>query len=261
MSAAAGEAVVTVVSPTVHVRVCTKREPLKPESVALLLVDGLRTQSMPFGPTGSRTSACTTVPAGEVERLEVEVARVAGGDHGAGRAAGPPRHVDARGSAGARSPATGPGRLATGAGGRVLHVHLARVPHAGDARRPCARGRSGRGRTRSSASSSAALGRRWPHGYVPPPSCVPILPPERLSSPSQRHHLSGSAIICAALSGSCGGSCPARRRCSRDGPRHARSTGTRRPACRASGRSRAARSADPAASRRTWSPALPPMPP
>ena len=63
MSASAGEAV-TVVSPTVNVRDCTKREPLKPESVAVLLADGLRTQSMPSGPTGSRTSAYTTVPAG-----------------------------------------------------------------------------------------------------------------------------------------------------------------------------------------------------
>ncbi len=33
-----------------------------------------------------------------------------------------------------------------------------------------------------------SLGRRWPHGNVPPPSCVPMMPPERLSSPSQRHH-------------------------------------------------------------------------
>src|SRR6478735_10856201 len=62
MSASAGDAG-TVVVPTVHVRVWTKREPLKPESVAPLLVDGLRTQSMPVGPTGSRTSAYTTVPA------------------------------------------------------------------------------------------------------------------------------------------------------------------------------------------------------
>src|SRR3954470_17173890 len=61
MSAAAGDGV-TVVSPTVHVRVCTKREPLKPESVAELFADGLRTQSVPLGPTGSRTSAHTTVP-------------------------------------------------------------------------------------------------------------------------------------------------------------------------------------------------------
>src|SRR4051812_47906809 len=61
MSAAAGDGV-TVVSPIVHVRDCTKREPLKPESAAALLVDGLRTQSMPLGPTGSRTSAYTTVP-------------------------------------------------------------------------------------------------------------------------------------------------------------------------------------------------------
>ena len=30
----------------------------------MLVVDGLRTQSMPSGPTGSRISACTTVPAG-----------------------------------------------------------------------------------------------------------------------------------------------------------------------------------------------------
>src|SRR5215207_882501 len=61
MSAVAGDGV-TVVSPTVHVRFCTKREPLKPESAEALFVDGLRTQSMPLGPTGSRTSACTTVP-------------------------------------------------------------------------------------------------------------------------------------------------------------------------------------------------------
>ena len=59
---ASGADGVTVVSPTVHVRVCTKREPLKPESVAALLADGLRTQSVPLGPTGSRTSAHTTVP-------------------------------------------------------------------------------------------------------------------------------------------------------------------------------------------------------
>src|SRR4051794_38948123 len=61
MSAATGDGV-TVVSPTVHCRVCTKRDPLKPESVAPLLADGLRTQSMPLGPTGSRTSDHTTVP-------------------------------------------------------------------------------------------------------------------------------------------------------------------------------------------------------
>ena len=50
------------VSPTVHVRVCTKRGPLKPESAGLL-VDGLRTQSMPSGRPG-RGLGVTTVPAG-----------------------------------------------------------------------------------------------------------------------------------------------------------------------------------------------------
>ena len=44
-----------------------------------------------------------------------------------------------------------------------------------------------------------SLGRRWPHGNVPPPSCRPMVPPDRLSSPSQRHHLCCAAIICAAL--------------------------------------------------------------
>src|SRR6478735_12400805 len=75
---AAGGVDAAVVSPTVQVRVCTKRDPLKPESVALLPVDGLRTQSVPLGPTGSRTSAHTTVPgarfSGCRSRLRVPVA-------------------------------------------------------------------------------------------------------------------------------------------------------------------------------------------
>src|SRR3954453_17588282 len=63
-SPAAAAAGLTVGPPTVHERVCTKREPLKPESAAALLADGLRTQSIPLGPTGSRASAKITVPAG-----------------------------------------------------------------------------------------------------------------------------------------------------------------------------------------------------
>jgi hypothetical protein len=63
ISAAGGEAT-TPGSPTVHSRVWTKRGPLKPEFVDVFPVDGLRTQSIPSGPTGSRTSTCTTVPAG-----------------------------------------------------------------------------------------------------------------------------------------------------------------------------------------------------
>lgn len=42
-----------------------------------------------------------------------------------------------------------------------------------------------------------SLGRRWPHGYDPPPSCSPIVPPDRLSSPIHRHHLCWSATIFA----------------------------------------------------------------
>src|SRR3954447_14175216 len=77
MLAAAGEAGVVVSAPA-HVRVCTKRAPLKPESVAALFVEGLRTQSRPVGPTGSRISAGTTVPAGRLSgsrsRLRAPVA-------------------------------------------------------------------------------------------------------------------------------------------------------------------------------------------
>ena len=195
---AAGALGVTVVSPTVHVRVCTYRGPLNPESVALLPVDGLRTQSIPSGPTGSRTSACTTVPgarfSGSRSRLRrLPVLAITG-------PVGPPvRHVTftswKRGCP--VSTHTTESRATVPAG-----VFLTTIWP--ELRMPVTRATMFSRPIWSKSKPiqriiECSLGRFWPHGYPPPPSWVPILPPEMLSSPSQRHHFVWLVSICAAV--------------------------------------------------------------
>ena len=165
MSASAGEAV-TVVSPTVNVRDCTKREPLKPESVVALLADGLRTQSMPSGPTGSRTSAYTTVPAGRFSGSRSRLRPVPM----TGPVAPPLRHVTVtawkRGLPGSThrtwSLATAPTAVFCTFIWPELRMPVTRATMC----------------SRPIWSKSKPIqriiecedGRFWPHGYVPPPS-------------------------------------------------------------------------------------------
>jgi hypothetical protein len=185
---AAGSDGVTAEAPTVHSRVCTNRGPLWPESAGVLLVEGLRTQSMPSGPTGSRTSRVTTVPGDRSSGSRSRFCPVP-------TTRSPARQVK-RSSWNRGWPASAqstPSRGTVPAGAdRTFICPALRMPviRATMFSRPIW--------SRSKPSHriiECSLGRRCPQGYVPPPSCSPIRPPDRLSSPIHRNHLCRSAII------------------------------------------------------------------
>jgi hypothetical protein len=189
---AAGGAGVTPAAPTVHSRVCTKRGPSYPESVALLPVEGLRTQSIPSGPTGSRTSTRTTVPAGRASGSRSRLPPVPS-------TVPPARQVTwswwYRGWPVSTHSTPSAGTVPSGVCRTVICPAL---------RRPVMRATMCSRPTWSQSKPihrimECSLGRRCPQGNVPPPSCSPSGPPEMLSSPTQRHHLCWSATSRSVL--------------------------------------------------------------